>query len=341
MKYRKYDTEIFYRRDTGEILYIYPEVSGFIREQTRHTKETISELKSISVDNVDIKTIKHGKLLDKIGSRQILCVNENIDDLVLSEDGGYYVINYNSQIEKHEHSYEDIMNYYNEHYIYNLRNVLEVEDIWFEWISIDDMEIREGALEFSWFNHFDDEFVAESFSDRGMIVADIVENGTYWPLVLQKVEDSYIVFEGTHRIISAKILQQSGGWDERKMLSITMNCNVHNMQSSTEGTKMLPRKMRARSPYICKFHDVGYINNDNREQIERIMAERNMVFVDDKKEIIEYDIFTYSELLQSTQSFPHWLRDLFYLHREAGYPIKGHEIINSEEKFSEWESKNV
>lgn len=336
MIYRQYDTEIFYDKRSGDILSIAPEIAGVIVEQERPTVESISAKEGIPQQDIGIKTIQYGKLLDTLLDRQILNINIERDSLVMTEDGGYYVIHYDGQDEKHEHSLDDVLAYYNEHYIHNLRNILEVEDIYFEWVSIDDMEIREQALEFSWFNYFDDGFVAESFSDRTKIARDIIENGTYWPLVVMKGEKTFTIYEGSHRIISAKLMQASGEWDGRKFLCMVSKEEVPSMQGGPVGFKKLPRKMRARAPYICKFYDFGYINDSNRSAIMDIMKDRNIVFIDDKKEIIEYDIYTYSELLQSTQSFPHWLRDLFYHFKEDGVVIKGNEIINSEKAFEDW-----
>jgi len=340
---RIYGTDIFYNNETGDILEITQEIKGTICEQIRPNTLSISEKFNLAPGQVSVIEVPNGGLNNMIASdRNIIKVNPNLNKLILTEPGGYFNINYNEieDDQQHEYTQEQILSFYNDHYIYNLKNLLNVEDISFDFLSLDQLKISEEKLSSAWMTYDDDDYIMDAFDDRSLIGKDIVENGMFWPLVavLDEEDGLYEVNEGMHRVISAKICQSEGTWDNRSLLTIIIPDSVNELGFGNKSMKRLPIPMRARAPFISKFYDLGYINPDNEDIINEEMELRNMVFIDDAHEIVEYDIFTYRELLTSSQIFVRWLRDLFYNLKEDNIIVKGNEIINSRDAFGLWRS---
>jgi hypothetical protein len=93
----------------------------------------------------------------------------------------------------------------------NLRALLD--RLAFRWVH--PRNIKENPNTVSWRY---DPYLEAARDDKTRLGRSILENGTYWPLVLT---DGGYVSEGCHRVHSARLLDERGEWPrERRLLSI-------------------------------------------------------------------------------------------------------------------------
>lgn len=88
--------------------------------------------------------------------------------------------------------HEDIILYYNK-YLENLKNVVKIIPTTF--FNPHDLIVNEN----NYWDNFNDKFLIDAGSNKKLLAEDIIRNGTYWPVMVDK---NLRVIEGKHRIES-------------------------------------------------------------------------------------------------------------------------------------------
>jgi hypothetical protein len=301
---------------------------------------------SYNLDEIDCMELEWGEFEEDLISNSPRQINPKNKTLRFYRQMQYHNKYYNSQEERKIYTKEEIEKFYNEHYMYNLRQLYMSKDPTFQfvWKTIDELNIRSEILSKSWLHYFDDNYLIESSRDKTQLAKDVLENGTYWPLVIGNIpesgDDKLYVFEGNHRVLSAKLLQLEGGWDNnRKFLCLQVGKDYYekkqlNWVEAAQAYPM-PKPVSVRVPCILRY--------DNRDIESDFVRYDKAAFdiTDIDEDTIQFEIDHYNEYISAIQAYPHWLRDILYDYKQkTGSIIVPNEVINNEDKFNEWAAAN-
>lgn len=243
---------------------------------------------------------------------------------------------YNLQAFKRNFSLEDIDRMYNEHYInFNLKNFIKADNFKCRFRYLRDINLRTHTFNKNWNYFHSDPFLQEVHENKLDLGKKILENGTYWPIVIspiheEKPEKMY-VFEGGHRVTSLKLLQLEGLVPEDfKILCLEFPNHYENLVVEQ---KFRPLKTPYRNRNLLEIL-YGCEILSSEVQYQRVLDLINNstdYLVDDYT--LETTAKTVDDMITSTQCYPHYLRDLIYNVQDK---IKPNPIINDEKLFTEW-----
>lgn len=333
---------VYYNKLTGDILFDTGQMEGDIQiEPTFEDDIMLGNLTGIDKNIIGCIELKYNEHKDRFSEFPFFKINLTTKTVKFFGNGTMHRQTYNELKNKKEYTKQDIERFYNEYYVdYNLGNLLTADTKFrFVWKNLDELNIRDHMLDQPWETFFTDQYLNDASKDRTLLARDMLENGTYWPVMISHIREdpeNLYVFEGNHRVLSAKLLQFEGEWPEdKKLLCIELPLLYHEFKTATM-QELLFTPIRQKVPLPVRY------NTDlkTREQIEEEMIYDEAVFVDD--DTIEYDAMTYTELIDANQSYPHWLRDLFYNYKtETGEVIKPSLILNNEEEWNKWTQKKI
>ena len=246
---------------------------------------------------------------------------------------------YNGVKFKRPYKKEQVIDMYNNDYInFNLRNLFRTNIVTPMFLPLDDIHIRSEDLDIAlqWYLESDDPFLKDTFNNRINLGLDIINRGTYWPVIVTYGLDNKIyVLEGVHRITSLKMCQKFGYIDGN--FSIFVIYIPYNKQEFDSGQffniKVSPIKMR----FII---EVVY---DNSLLVDTNLY--NLILSDIKNEygfIVneytgEWTLDNRMDIFFHMNMYPMFLRDLIYNYQD----IKPSPIFNDQSLFKEWKEENV
>jgi len=327
---------LYYLKSCGDIVFDSGEVSGDVRVKPTLEQDLIlGNLTHLDREEIGIIELKFGEYAQEFIDNDACRVNV--------ENGELYFINRKYNISAYVPS-EDIPFYtegkivelYNEHYLFNIKNLARVQDklrINYKWLTIEEIRIKPTILAKSWDFYFEDAYLKDCVEDKTYLAREIVDNGTFWPVVCQEMLDDkgYMTAEGTHRLISLKLLDLYEGLPGFKLLSLIIRDRYDNFKHNAT-SELIGFPIRQRIPYVVKY---DYLKKDDPITINN-MKSNGYIFVDKEREVMEFTAKTYTDVIYANQIFPHWLRDIFYRAREEyGLEMKGADIINNEESWEE------
>ena len=334
-----YGAEVFYNNTNGNVVFIEgPCMSTLDMEGIRPTCSTIASRFGILETEISSAVVEK-EIYESIYSENGMLIIKVVDgEVVISERD--VSISYNSQKVRHSYSSEEIQGFM-EHYLFNLANVIRNSEIFnLDFIDPVDIKILPQKTRLAWNNYLDNPYIVDAFKDRSSIATNILEIGMFWPLVVadMDIETQPVLFEGGHRAMSIQLYNQINGWPEGRKLLAIRSKNLwydHLLMRTDNNVRYLPSTVRVRAPYIVKYYDLGYEAIDT-EELDAYFKLRNVKFVDEDREIVEYDIYTYAELYASTQTFPKWLRDMIHSSKDICDPVLPLDCLNDEASFQEW-----
>lgn len=337
--YKRIGRKIYYIKSTGEVLYDTGDVEGFVIETTLEQDIKNGNLETIPEEQIGVLELKYGEYREHFKNYNFFKVNISNNRLHFYNKEIYRMKLYNEQKHKKEYTEQKVYEFYDTYINYNLVNAFKLDKVKFNWRSIDELNIRTRILDRSWVTYFKDEYLAESARDRTKLALDILENGTYWPLVTAvSPEDGLLyVYEGNHRVISAKLAAIEDKWPkDRKFLCMELG-GYYGDFKLVDNQIALEKPILQRFPFAGLYDTEAYVTDEIRENVMAQMNDEGAAFVDKDNEIVQKEIYTYTEFMHSNQIFPHWLRDILYKFREEnGKTIKPSKIINDENEWNKW-----
>jgi hypothetical protein len=266
-----------------------------------------------------------------------LFFDEKINDFVFANIVGHEHGNYLLQKNKIKYSKEDIHYLYNTHIYNNIKNILDLEYFEFRWLHPRKIRVRHDQTQKFWDEFVEDKYLMETINNKKKLGLDILENGTYWPLVIanRMPHDELFIYEGNHRLYSIQLLVDEGIWPEdKKLLCLEVKRDYFPLKSRRDLAKV-ERKIKQAVPFVVLYGD-----RNNTDEIKKILEEKyfnidNVKFYDDRKILLEIEAKYYADLLFFNQAIPHWMRDILWDYKNrTGEMIKPHKIINDEKEWN-------
>lgn len=203
---------------------------------------------------------------------------------------------------------KEVLDRYYEKYIYNL-GCLNMKT---EWVRVKDIELTKPL---GWMC-LDDRFLFETMAEPEKLGRDILENGTYWAICLEKEDGVYKIRDGIHRIYSIRHLIEIGELPEDfEMFSIIRNEEADNRKAYS------PVAPAWVSDDFVQFYSMIYKENSDFDESQEFF------------ELCEGTRFHYL----ATMMYALLLRNAMYEHKErTGEAYKGHPIINDKSAWEAW-----
>lgn len=245
-------------------------------------------------------------------------------------------ITYQIQEYKRNYSVDDIHRMYNDHYInFNLKNFIKSENFRCSFRYLRDLNIRTHTLNKNWNYFHGDPFLLDVHENKLDLGRDILNNGTYWPVVISPIHDNrpdkFYVFEGGHRVVSLKLLALEGEVpDDFKILCLEFPCD-YNILSVEQMYFPLKNKFLIRGSLETLYGCNILVDENKLKEVYQAIETDGNKLIDDYT--LEYTANNYEAMIDGTQIYPHYLRDLIYTVREE---IKPSPIINDEKIFRNW-----
>lgn len=179
----------------------------------------------------------------------------------------------------------------------------------------------------------------KEIEDKRLLAIDIIENGTFWPLfVIHNKEHNNEVFKGSHRVLSAQLLNDEGGWNGRRFLALDFIVPVEETIWDFYSKK---EKLRGddmyRVPVSLLYPDM-YKDNYDLDEIKKDIEFHGGKLIDN--DVAEIPMRSYRDLLKCITYLGIWLSELIYMNKDiTGEYLKASPIINDEEYFKEWISE--
>lgn len=246
---------------------------------------------------------------------------------------------YNGVKFKREYTVDQVTNMYNNDYInFNLKNLFQTDLVIPMFLSLDDINIREEELKVAseWYLESEDPFLKDTFDNRVNLGLDIINRGTYWPIIATyDSNNSIYVLEGIHRIVSLKMCQKLKYIDGNfKVFTI---CIPYDKQQIDSGQffniKVSPVKMR----FIL---EVVY---DNKLIVDTSLYDRVVFDVENQtgggilnEYTGEWILDDRMQIFFHMDMYPMFLRDLIHKYNT----IKPNPIFNNQSLFNEWVELN-
>lgn len=228
--------------------------------------------------------------------------------------------------------YEEAYSMYNRDYIeVNLKNIILSGYFHGEFIPISKINLQKDAIKLGWDWH-EDPWLKETVKDKLSLGQSIVENGTYYPIVVSPIGNSsqLYVIEGHHRIMSLKLLSHFGTInDDFKVFCLI---SPYDFTTYREYCNTLNEKTLSYRELI--------INQKNCEKILNNSIIINILhnhfscsgykIIDNY--VVEKSTSNCFDILNAMTKFSMLLRDLFYIYRD----IQPNRIINNEQEYLKW-----
>jgi len=316
---------IYYRKDNGEFLFDTGEKIGRrVRDST--VEQDLSIIKSlhpdVELDNIDFIQLEFGEYRDAISLSRFLTVDPKTKRLQFHGIVVLHAFPYNS--EKESYTKTEVEEFYNKDYIqFNLRQLLKQDWIQFRWMDIDDLHNRQ-IHDAEWKDCLDDPYLEKYRTAKIALAKDILDNGTYWPFSIAKLDGKYYVYEGNHRIDAIKTYDKFCGWPrDRRLLCILYPDFFIIYKDKKTYHKVMDSPVKLRMPYV---------DNPSKPFVEQLMRVGLAKLV--RPNVVEVTVNTYHDLFDVSQVYPHWLRNIFYEFEQKGSRILPSKIINSEIEWS-------
>ncbi len=337
--HREIGRKIYYIKSTGEVLYDTGELQGYVIETNLEQDLKNGNLETVPRQQIGVLKLDYGEYREHFKNYNFFKVNVANQRLHFYNKEIYRMKLYNEQKHQKKYTEEKIYEFYDTYLNYNLVNAFNLDKVKFNWKTIDELNIRTRILDRSWVTYFKDDYLAESARDRTKLALDILENGTYWPLVTAVSPDDGLLYayEGNHRVISAKLAAIEGKWPkDKKFLCMELD-GYYGDFKLVDNQVALEKPLLQRFPFAGIYDTEAYISEEVRENVMAQMKDDEAIFVDEDNEIVQKQIYTYTEFMHSNQIFPHWLRDILYKFREEnGRIIRPNKIINDENEWNKW-----
>ncbi len=232
-----------------------------------------------------------------------------------------------------EYSQKDIMKLYYDDYInFNLKNIYQNNnDIEMKFIGLDKLYLRPHMMNKRWDVYKSNKFLMDVKDDRLALGRDISKKGTWFPIIVLEQNGKYYVLEGSHRIISLKLLSGKGEIPKNKPMFCIIFKEYH-------FELMLFKRFVPMSNSLILRNNIDILYADsvlkNKELVEKLKCEirdNGGNFINDY--IYERETFDMSDVVLSIYASPLWLCDLLYYHKDD-IPPSG--TINDIGEFEKW-----
>lgn len=328
----RYGRLLFHDTRDGEVLYIIDQVEGNCcphdpevgykvlekqfgnRDYINHKQLEWDEHKEDFEKYSYIRVMKNGELLFstketkyRIGIKN--CMTDRWWPLFEKE---YNIFNEETDffdIDKLQKFYDSFINY-------NFKNTCKIVPI--HWLR--PAEIRR-------FNDCNEELIVnwsdELFPSKEEFAKEIYEDGMIFPMQVKNRDGSYLIFDGSHRLIAAKMLINEGLWKEdKKILALEfVSTNTKFIDSRTMNyTLDNPVTMHIPKALMSKYHFVHIVSQ--REYDEDIMEIEIDRYID---MVLLFRMYV-NELTRSTSVYK----------KMTGKTFTPAKQINDEKYFYEW-----
>ena len=205
--------------------------------------------------------------------------------------------------------------YYNDYINFNLKNIIKSKNFRFEFVSLDELNIRPIISQKNWAHFSTDPFLSTMTKDKFLLGQDILEHGMYYPFIACYIDNKAYVMEGNHRIQSLKLLKNNGIIKEdKKFLCLFIEdkdlCqNNYNI--------LLKTPVYLRHNIHAEYCDEILNNQISLNTLKEKIKNEGGVFIND---------YTYeklatkvSDVIMTTHYYPLWIRDLIYYYKDE-YP---------------------
>lgn len=235
------------------------------------------------------------------------------------------------------YSAERIYQLYEEIYLGDLKKMFinESKYIEYKWYSIDELDIKKTKEDRNFAETKGNSYL-KGMEDKKLLGLDIMKNGTFWPIgVIHNNTHKNEVFKGSHRVLSAKLLQKDGLWDNRKLLAIDYIMPVEDtIWEFYSGYRKFEGDNMYKIPILILYPDVN-ISTVDWDLIENDINLHGGKMID--HDVAEIPLQGHRFLVKTLAYTSIWLNELICFRRDmTGEFLKPSNIINSEEAFEKW-----
>ena len=337
---RKIGRKVYFNKHTGDVLFDTGEAMGFVMETTYEQDYVNGELHRYPESDIDVAKFEYGDYADvfALGEFAFFKINPKTKSMEFFNKEIYRMRTYNEQDFRVDYTPEKIHEFFDAYINVNIKNALKLGHVKFVWRTLDELNIRPTILDKSWVNYFKDDYLIESARNKMALAESILKNGTYWTIVTAYDEEGVLqVYEGNHRVISAKLAMMAGKWDkDKKFLTMELQ-KLYPSYKVPHNQRPLDTPLTQVYPTASYFKQNFYESEEAKAEVEAEMADQGMSYYDEDGEIVQRQIYTYTEFMYSNQIFPHWLRDILYKYKqETGEDFPTPTIFNDEQAWSEF-----
>ena len=243
---------------------------------------------------------------------------------------------YNFMDYQRNYTIDQIELIYNEDYInFNLKNILHhPEGFEYKWIPIKDLNLDVDTISFDW-NSSHDPYAKECNNNKLIFAEELINKGTYFPIIITKEDTGYYVWEGQHRIQALKIAVANNLISQNyELLCIIVSSGL--IASQRMNKKLIPNKNPIEGRFIIeqKYSSDLLIDKEYNKQVQKYLKEKNFKMIND------YTVQEFTtdrvEMYNYLTYYPLFLRDLFFKYKN----IQPSKIINNKEAFEKWMQKD-
>lgn len=232
---------------------------------------------------------------------------------------------------------KDIKAFFYHDYLFNLKKMLieEKENIGYQWYDINDLQVTEKK-QLKEFTDIKNNSYLKEMQDKRLLGLDIIRNGTFFPLsIIHTMEHSNEVFKGSHRIISAKLLQVDGLWDDRKFLGLDFNKKVDStIWEFYSKTRPLIGDKFYKVPTVILYPEFYELDFDKEAMLEDLLSKNGRMI---NEEIAIIPISNYRTLIKILGYWGVWLNELIFLSKTKLHKeFKSSPVMNDPKLFQHW-----
>jgi hypothetical protein len=199
-------------------------------------------------------------------------------------------------------------------YLYNLR-INPNEMLWLTLDEIEDKPVTQWSV-------IGDQYLKNNSSID--LAKDIIENGTYWPLFVNRKEGKIVLNDGIHRLNSLKMAQREGLWPKNKKVLAFVRTNK---KYEEPGKYIIPSPLAVDHKllgFFYKYYRAPILDPSSYTDESRLLCYR-----EDRMGDAPLVIFA---LL---------MRNAIYEYNKYGlHKFQGAKVINNEEAFYKWRGKH-
>lgn len=161
-----------------------------------------------------------------------------------------------------------------------------------------------------------DSWLTESKYSRDSLAIDILENGMYWPFI---IDNKHTVYEGQHRAHSLNLIDVP---QHNKYLCLTISNLCFDIIEDE----------------ICEFIEPRDIIVPNilLDKLERMYVVGGYTYESVNEHLTKVSIRDFKAFVMLFVDFAAWLRELIFSLRREGIVLRGADIINDKEAFNLW-----
>lgn len=333
---------IFYNKNTLEILSVFqPLMEGIIIENFLDGRfqydPKFQNFSREDIDFIESDKDEYDTILAETNS--VLYIDPQTKTLkyvMRDERNTCFNATYNKQAIKRNYTRADIEKMYTQDYIgFNLKNLVNSNNnIIVEFKDLSSLRIRISMSQKRWKSFYSDPYLDNCDSDRFLLGQSIMEKGTYYPIIVCKMNnynDDLYVLEGSHRVMSLQLIQNDGQIpSDFKILCIEMPF-THEDRRSSNFFNLIPEPILFRNVIEIGYGSSILKNPETHELALSSIIENGQQIIDDYT--YQFLAYTWADVLSGIDSYPHWLRDLTF---NEGDFLQPSQIINNENAFLEW-----